>query len=216
MGEPGPNSGQTQKSAMNLSEQRENEKMKPGKDHLGQGMDKGGDNEQGQGSPRLDQDQGDHLRRRRVVKIPRELLELRRKRTTDIVRSVFNSVLQEFEFTTELETDFDTGFIPTLDTQLRVMEDGSICYIFFEKPVSSKLIIMERSALSDTLKQSSLAQEVIRRMSNTLEHVTLVDRRRDTEADRYVTKDMVMEILAGKSSFGKAFFFVLSFYFVNS
>ena len=57
------------------------------------------------------------------------------------------------------------------------------------------MVIMERSALSDNLKQSSLAQEVIRRMSNTLEHVTLVDRKRDTEADKYVTKEMVVEIL---------------------
>ena len=133
---------------------------------------------------------------KKVIKeIPRKLLEIRRARTTEIVRGVYNSILEEFKFTTELETDFVGGYIPTLDTQLKVMRDGSICYKFYEKPVSSKFVIMERSALADNLKQSSLSQEIIRRLSNTLETITKVPRRTVCDADRYIGRGEVLEIL---------------------
>ena len=38
---------------------------------------------------------------------------------------------------------------------------------FFEKSMKSKYVIMEASAMSDKVKATTLAQEVIRRMRNT-------------------------------------------------
>ena len=61
--------------------------------------------------------------------------------------------------------------------------------------MTSKFVIMERSALADNLKQSSLSQEIIRRLSNTLETITKVPRKTVCDADRYVGRGKVLEIL---------------------
>ena len=133
-----------------------------------------------------------------LKRLPRQLLELRRTRMTELVREVFNSAVKDFKFTTELETDYEDGYIPTLDSKIRVMDDGSISYCYFEKPVTSKLVIMADAALSDNIKASSLAQEVIRRLSNTQEMVCRFEegvRKESCDADRSITRDTVMDIL---------------------
>ena len=47
------------------------------------------------------------------------------------------------------------------------VEDNKILYQFYEKPMVSKLVIMEQSALSTKVKIQVLAQEVVRRRRNT-------------------------------------------------
>ena len=38
------------------------------------------------------------------------------------------------EFTSESEVDFESGHLPTLDTQTRVIEKGTIEYMSFPSP----------------------------------------------------------------------------------
>ena len=122
-------------------------------------------------------------------------VELRRKKTTEEMRKMFCRVLSDFEFTTELETDFPGGFIPTLDTRLKLCKDGSVSYSFYEKEVASRFCIMEGAALAENSKTSSLAQEVVRRMMTTQEWACNLPRKRSCIADTVIGKGEVCRIL---------------------
>ena len=123
------------------------------------------------------------------------VLLLRRKKTTEVMRQMFCSVIKEFQFTTELEVDFEDGYIPTLDTRLKVCQDGSVNYNFYEKSVASKFTIRENAALSENSKTSSLAQEVVRRLLTTDEWVTNLDRKKVCEADKLTGRGQVGKVI---------------------
>ena len=89
------------------------------------------------------------------------------RNTCDQFCKHFNAIMDFLEFTTESEMDFDTRFLPTLDTQTRVLEDGFILYKFFSKPMKNNLVIENGSALPRNIVFGSLRQEVIRRLINT-------------------------------------------------
>ena len=72
-------------------------------------------------------------------------------------------------FTIELEEDFEDGYLPTLETKLRVRVNGIVTYIFYEKPTAANVMVQRTAALGESLKVSTLVQEVIRRMINTSE-----------------------------------------------
>ena len=78
-------------------------------------------------------------------------------------------VFSFLKFTIELEEDFEEGYLPTLDIQIRVLEDGTTTYKYFEKPTNSNVMIQRRAALGESSKVSTLVQEIIRRMVNTSE-----------------------------------------------
>ena len=59
------------------------------------------------------------------------------------------------------------GWMPLLATEVRVAADNTIDYRFYEKPVSSKYVMMQSSAMSAKVKMNTLTQEVIRRLRNT-------------------------------------------------
>ena len=63
------------------------------------------------------------------------------------------------------------GKLPTLDLSIWVMEDNTVVYIFYEKPMASSMVIQKRSAMPENMQMSSLNQEVIRRMLNTSERL---------------------------------------------
>ena len=89
---------------------------------------------------------------------------------------IFESINMDLGFTIELETDFPGRWLQTLDTQLKMMEDGSIEYQFYEKSMSSNFCIRRSSALSWNMKTASLSNEVRRRCLNTsltLDHSVL-------------------------------------------
>ena len=95
----------------------------------------------------------------------------RKIRTVDNVREMMSSILAEFQFTTEMEHDFEDNCIPTLDTSMRMEPDGSISYKFFKKSVASPFVMMEKAAISCNSQNSSMAMEVLRRLRNTSEVV---------------------------------------------
>ena len=116
------------------------------------------------------------------------------KRTSREVGKIMNSVFKNITFTTETEEDFADGRLPTLDFSLfiergeakpgdeqekiewRKKNKGKLLYSFFEKTMTSKYCIMERSALSENMKTASLSQEVIRRMLNMSEEIPQEER----------------------------------------
>ena len=87
-------------------------------------------------------------------------------RTANVLNSVMNSIHPELKFTMETCEDFESGKLPTLDTQIW-MEGKKLMYEFYEKPMSAKTVIRRNSALSENTKVASLSQDLIRRMKNT-------------------------------------------------
>ena len=58
------------------------------------------------------------------------------------------------------------GWMPILDIAVKA-EENQISYIFYKKPVSNHLVMLERSAMPPQMKRSSLVQEGMRRLCNT-------------------------------------------------
>ena len=80
-----------------------------------------------------------------------------------------NEIFLFLNFTIELAEDFEDGYLPTMDTKLRVSLNSIVTYIFYEKPTAANVMVQRTAALGESLKVSTLVQEVIRRMINTSE-----------------------------------------------
>ena len=95
--------------------------------------------------------------------------------TRRIIAGTLGGVKSYLEFTTEVGEDFVDGWLPTLDTALRVDENNKIQYRFYEKPEGA------RSTL-----QQTLSQEMIRRLLNCSED--LPDEQIQRITDNYAAK----------------------------
>ena len=71
--------------------------------------------------------------------------------------------------------DYESGMLPTLDYQTRVLPDGQIGFKYYSKPMTSGLVIMKGTTLSRQTIFSSLRQDLIRRLSNMSNHFQLCD-----------------------------------------
>ena len=91
------------------------------------------------------------------------------QRTCEELNKVFDSIFSFLRFTTENETDFTTGYLPTIDVETKVLNNGIIDYRFFIKPMKNNMVIQKGTALSRNTVFSSLRQEILRRMLNTCE-----------------------------------------------
>ena len=99
------------------------------------------------------------------------------KRTMREVRKMSDSILPFIKFKEEVASECPDGKIPMLDFQVwseEVADESrtegkrtEVLWEFYEKPVGSKLVIMEGSALPHRIKIQTLSQEIIRRMRNT-------------------------------------------------
>ena len=99
------------------------------------------------------------------------------KRTMREVRKMSDSVLPFIKFKEEVASECKDGKLPMLDFQVwkEVVDDEekegakktNVMFEFYEKPVASKLVVMEKSALPHRVKITTLTQEIIRRMKNT-------------------------------------------------
>ena len=81
----------------------------------------------------------------------------------------FNEILQFLKFTTEGQQDFPNNYLPTLDFQTQVGENGLILYKHFDKPMASNLTIQRGTALAKGTVHSALRQDMCRRLLNTSE-----------------------------------------------
>ena len=62
--------------------------------------------------------------------------------------NTFNSVIPGTEFTVESENEYYSGYLPTLDFQTKVLDNGMITFKHYTKPMSSMLVIQKNTALS--------------------------------------------------------------------
>ena len=90
---------------------------------------------------------------------------------------VMKKTWQGLTFTVETRADFTDNWMSTLDCSMKLCNviDNNITfcilkYKFYKKPTSSQLTILKTSASTQNCKDSSLTQEVVRRMLNTSEY----------------------------------------------
>ena len=71
------------------------------------------------------------------------------------------------KFTTEVGGEFPGGWLPTLDTALKVTPQNQVTFKFYEKPEGAKNTIHARTAMGENSKYQILSQEMVRRLMNT-------------------------------------------------
>ena len=89
-------------------------------------------------------------------------------------RKMVNSILDFIQVTEDCPGANQDSMVPILDLKCRmeeVKEEGGLQYRrimwrFYEKPMNTKYCIMERSAMSQKVKITTMVQEVIRRCRN--------------------------------------------------
>ena len=75
-----------------------------------------------------------------------------------------NDIMDCLVFTLEIHEDFEDLKLPTLDTLLYMEDENIIHFEFFQKPMSTNLVLQADTALSDSVKMASLKEEVVRRL----------------------------------------------------
>ena len=88
-------------------------------------------------------------------------------RTARVLADIANSIFEYIQLTVDCPSNYPSGWMPLLATQVRVAEDNTIDYLFFEKEIACKYVMMRNSAMSARVKMNCLTQEVIRRLRNT-------------------------------------------------
>ena len=95
------------------------------------------------------------------------------KRMSLQLNKAMNSVFEGINLTIEIAEDFKEKKLPTLEFKLWVetSKEGlsQVRYSFFEKEMNTPYCILERSAMAEQSKVSSLTQDLIRRLTNTYE-----------------------------------------------
>ena len=89
------------------------------------------------------------------------------KRTFGLVLQIANSIWENIQFTMEVPSDNESGYIPVLDMQVGINQVGQITRKFYSKPMNTPYTILARSAHSWQTKRATLTQEGVRRMLNT-------------------------------------------------
>ena len=88
-------------------------------------------------------------------------------RTARVLNDIGNDIASYLKFTVDCPSTNANGWMPLLATEVRVAADNTIDYKFYEKPISSRYVMMQSSAMSAKVKMNTLTQEVIRRLRNT-------------------------------------------------
>ena len=98
--------------------------------------------------------------------------------TRKMVEVTMNSIESFLNFTTETGEDFPEGWLPTLDTSLKVGEHNQVLFRFYEKPTSSKMTVQKDTAMCENSKIQILSNDVTRRLLNSCEELGSQERER--------------------------------------
>ena len=93
------------------------------------------------------------------------------RRTGNVLLASMNDIMDFLVFTLEIHEDFEDQKLPTLDTVIYMEAGRTIHFEFFQKPMSSNLVLQASTALSETVKVASLKEEVVRRLKHTSERL---------------------------------------------
>ena len=113
--------------------------------------------------------------------------ETSNQRMARITKEAMNNINEDLVFTTESQEDFNNERLPTLDFQMW-MEENKIKHTYFQKPMRTPLVIMERSAMSSQQKFSILGNELCRRMSNI--QIEVIEHKEVLETVENFTKEL--------------------------
>ena len=106
--------------------------------------------------------------------------EAENQRMARITVEAMNSINDDLTFTTESQEDFNSERLPTLDFEMWVTETNKIEHSFFQKPMKTPLVLMERSGMANQQKYQILSNELTRRLSNiqieTIPHKEVVEK----------------------------------------
>ena len=108
--------------------------------------------------------------------------------TKDVIMESINGIYSFLDFTVETGDDFSDGWLPTLDTSLRVNGNNQVDYIYYEKPTTTNTTIHQNSAMGENAKMQCLANDLVRRFLNTRED--LPSSYREMIVDKYGIKLM--------------------------
>ena len=86
--------------------------------------------------------------------------------TRRVVLDSLKDVVKYLRFTTETCEDYESGWLPTLDTSLQVDLNNHIKFKFFEKPVGPGRLIQKKTAMPENSKVQIISNEMIRRLLN--------------------------------------------------
>ena len=81
------------------------------------------------------------------------------KRTFEILREIADTIDKDIQFEEDICANHDSKMIPVLDLQCGMMNDYTVHFQFYSKPMSSRFTILQRSALGAGTKRSTLFQE---------------------------------------------------------
>ena len=87
-----------------------------------------------------------------------------------------NSINSDLVFTTETERDFMNKRLPTLGFEIWSEKNG-LRHSFFEKPMRSQILTMERSSQSERSKFSILVNELNRRFEMLDEDISIEEKK---------------------------------------
>ena len=92
------------------------------------------------------------------------------ERTKRVLAQTMDGIEQCLKFTFETcEDDGFFGWLPTLDTQLRVENNNQVMYRYFEKDTCSKKTIQLKTAMNENSKMQILSNDTVRRLLTTRE-----------------------------------------------
>ena len=77
-------------------------------------------------------------------------------RTAQVLAAIANSIFDYIQFTVDCPSNYASGWMPLLASQVRVAADNTLDYLFFEKKISSKYVMMRNSAMSARVKMNCL------------------------------------------------------------
>ena len=88
----------------------------------------------------------------------------------EVTETILGQSMQEIypflRCTTEVG-EGNEGWLPTLDTQLKVEDSNIVSYRFYETPSTTFTMVPKRSALNENSKSQILATDLVRRLSHT-------------------------------------------------
>ena len=88
------------------------------------------------------------------------------QRTAKLFLEIANSVCDFIKLTVDCPSMHSEGFMPILDTQVKI-ENNKCIFKFYKKKVANPLLMLESSAMPNKIKRNALVQEGIRRLRNT-------------------------------------------------
>ena len=89
--------------------------------------------------------------------------------TKRVLLETMKDVESYLSFTGEIGEEFEDGWLPTLDTNLKVDNKNRILFKYYEKETCTKRTVQRSSAMGENTKIQILSQDLIRRMMNSSE-----------------------------------------------